>query len=193
MINEIKELRGLTGVGIAECKKALDETSGNVQDAIVFLRKQGTINAGARSAKKATEGTIGFYMHTGGKICAIVEINCETDFVARSQEFQEFAHEVAMHIAATHPMWLVRDDVPQSAIDQEMDIIKAKVNPNKPKEILEKIINGKLDKFFKDTCLMEQMFIKDTNLSIEEKFSELKNKIKENLIIKRFERFEIGS
>ena len=191
MIKKIKQLREDTGVGIMDCKKALEICNGNISEAKVYLRKQGIIKAGQRGHKAALDGIIGTYKHVGGRICSIVEINCETDFVARNQEFQNFAHDLAMHISATNPRWISRKDIPQDIIEQEKDILSIGLD-KKTKEVKEKIISGKLNKFFKDNCLLEQTFIKDSKVSVQELFDNLIIKLKENIIIKRFSRFEVG-
>ena len=193
MIEKVKELRDLTGAGVLSCKKALEETNGDMQEALIWLRKNGEAEKGKRSARTAKEGTVGLYIHTGGKICTMVEVNCETDFVARSEAFQSFAHDLAMHITAAHPFWVSREEVPQSVINKETEIIMARMDSKKPAGVINKIVNGKLDKFYKDNCLLEQPFIKDNNITIQNKFNELCNEVKENLIIKRFVRFEVGS
>lgn len=193
MLEKVKELRNLTGAGVVACKKALEESGEDLEKAVIWLRKNGEAEKEKRSSRAASEGTIGYYCHTGGKICTMVEVNCETDFVARSKEFQDFAHELAMHIAAAHPLWISRENVPPEILDRETEVIMARMDSRKPAEVINKIVNGKLDKFFKDNCLLEQMFIKETNVSIQDKFNELSSKVKENLVIKRFARFEVGS
>lgn len=193
MLEKVKELRNLTGAGIVACKKALEESGEDLEKAVIWLRKNGEAEKEKRASRTAMEGTVGYYCHTGGKICTMVEINCETDFVARSKEFQDFAHELAMHIAAAHPLWISRENVPPEILDKETEVIMARMDSRKPAEVINKIVHGKLDKFYKDNCLLEQMFIKETNISIQDKFNELSSKVKENLVIKRFARFEVGS
>ena len=187
----IKELRKITGAGIMDCKAALLENSGNVEKATIYLRKKGIIKQGDRAHKEALEGTIGVYSHTGGRICAMVEVNCETDFVARSDEFKTFAYDLAIHIAATNPTWVSRDEVPQEVVSREQDILSAGID-NKPEVIKEKIISGKVNKFFKETCLLEQPFVRDSNLTVQDVFNDLAIKVKEKIVIKRFNRFEVG-
>lgn len=191
MIDKIKQLREDTGVGMMECKKALLQCNNDIEKAKVYLRKQGVIKASDRGHRVASEGTIGVYKHTGGRICAIVEVNCETDFVAKNEEFQGFAHDVAIHVAASNPQWMTRDDVPQDVINREKDILSVGLE-KKPSEVREKILEGKLSKFFKDNCLMEQSFVKDPKVSIQDIFNDLVIKFKENIIIKRFTRFQVG-
>lgn len=191
-IEDIKQLREETGVGMMECKKALVECNGDLNEAKVYLRKQGINKPGQRGHKAALEGFIGTYVHTGGRICAMVEVNCETDFVARNQEFQNFAHDLAMHIAAMNPRWISRDDVPQSVVDQEKDILSSGLG-NKPVEVKERILEGKLSKFFKDNCLLEQSFVKDQKFAVQDLYDDIVLKLREKIIIKRFNRFEVGS
>lgn len=190
-IKEIKELREKTGAPIALCKEALQNTS-SMDDAILWLRKAGVAQVSNRASKTAKEGLIGYYVHTGGKICAMVEVNCETDFVARTLDFQTFTHDLAMHIAAANPKWLDRSQVPQSEIDNETEVVMAKMDAKKPPAIQEKIVQGKLDKFFKETCLMEQTFVKDPDMTIQDLFNTLAVEVKEKMVVKRFSRFEVG-
>lgn len=188
---DILELRKKTGAGIMDCKASLTETNGNQEQAIIILRKKGLAEIKARDHKAASEGLIGHYVHTGGKIGVLVEINCETDFVARGEDFQSFAHDLAMHIAASNPLYKVRDEVPQSVIDREKEII-APTLLNKPPEIAEKMLTGKLNKVFKEICLMEQVFVKDSNKTISDLLGDLVAKIGEKVVIKKFVRFVIG-
>ena len=159
-IDDIKKLREETGVGMMDCKAALEASNGDIMTAKTYLRKQGIQKAGSRGHKVASEGIVGTYKHTGGRICVMAEVNCETDFVSRNDDFKNFAHDLAMHIAAVNPRWISRDNVPQNIIDTEKDILSAGLE-NKPEDIREKILSGKINKFFKDNCLMEQSFVKD--------------------------------
>lgn len=190
-ISEIRNLREKTGAGMMDCKEALINSKGDIERAIVYLRKKGLSDITNRSSKVTSEGIIGHYIHAGNKIGVIVEINCETDFVAKSDEFQKFAKEIAMHIAATNPRWISKEQVPQDIIDQEKEIIESAIS-NKPQHIADMIMVGKLNKFFKEVCLMEQKYIKDDNLTITDLFGDLTSKIGENIIIKRFSRFVVG-
>jgi elongation factor Ts len=190
-IHEIRNLREKTGAGVMDCKEALINSNNNIEKAIIYLRKKGLSDIINRSSRTTSEGTIGYYIHAGNKIGVIVEINCETDFVAKSDEFQKFAKEVAMHIAATNPRWISREQIPQDIIEQEKEIIKFTIL-NKPQHIVDKIMVGKLNKFFKEVCLMEQKYIKDDNLNITDLFSNLINKVGENIVIRRFSRFIVG-
>lgn len=190
---QVKELRERTGAGIMECKQALQENAGDLEKAIDYLRKKGLSKLEKRSAREAKEGMIEAYIHSGGRIGVIVEINCETDFVARSDEFRNFAHDVAMQIAAASPLFISRDDVPEQVIEREKDIYRELPgNENKPKEIIDKIAEGKLGKFFENICLLEQTFIKDSDKKISDLLGELAGKIGENINIRRFERFQLG-
>lgn len=190
---QVKELRERTGAGIMECKQALQENAGDLEKAIDYLRKKGLSKLEKRSSREAKEGMIEAYIHSGGRIGVIVEINCETDFVARSDEFRNFAHDVAMQIAAASPLFISRDDVPEQVIEREKDIYRELPgNENKPKEIIDKIAEGKLGKFFESICLLEQTFIKDSDKKISDLLGELAGKIGENINIRRFERFQLG-
>jgi elongation factor Ts len=191
IIEDIKKLREETGVGMLDCKAALEASGGDVEKAKVHLRKQGIQKAGNRGHKVASEGIVGTYNHTGGRICVMVEVNCETDFVARGDDFQNFAHDLAMHIAAVNPKWIRREDVPQSIIDTEKEIMLSGLE-NKPENIRGKIVDGKINKFFKDNCLLEQQFVKDQNMTIQDLYDDLVMKIKEKIVVKRFSRFEVG-
>lgn len=188
----VKELREKTGAGLMDCKKALAECGGDMQKAIDFLRQKGLATAAKKSGRTASQGLIGSYIHMD-KIGVLVEINCETDFVARTEDFKDFVKDVAMHIAAANPQYVSRDDVPADVIEREKAIYKAQVQ-GKPANVVDKIVEGKLDKFFSECCLLEQVFIKDP---------EGKNKIKdiltakiaklgENIVIRRFARFQLG-
>jgi elongation factor Ts len=192
IIDDIKKLREETGVGMMDCKAALETSNGDVEAAKIHLRKQGIQKAGSRGHKVASEGLIGTYNHTGGRICVMVEVNCETDFVARGDDFQTFARDLAMHIAAVNPRWITRKDIPQSVLDTEKDILSVGLE-KKPQAIRQKIIDGKINKFFKENCLMEQMFVKDQKVTIQDLYDDLVMKLKEKIVIKRFSRFEVGS
>ncbi len=190
-VSEIRKLREQTSAGMMDCKEALTECDGNIEKAIVFLRKKGLADIKKRATKTASEGTIGYYIHAGGKIGVMVEVNCETDFVAKSEEFQKFARDVAMHVAAVSPQWITREDVPANVLADEKEIIAATLK-NKPPQIVEKIVKGKLTKFYKETCLLDQLFVKDSNLTITDLLGELASKVGEKLVIKRFARFVTG-
>lgn len=187
----IKELREKTGAGMMDCKKALEEVSGDLEKAVVALRKQGLADIKKRTEKKAAEGSVGHYIHAGGKIGVLVEVNCETDFSSNSKDFQTFVRDVAMHIAASNPQWISRDEVPQEIIDREKSIIEGSLT-GKPPQVIEKIVAGKLTKFYKEACLLDQPFVKDPNLSINDLVGELGAKISEKIVVRRFSRFVLG-
>ena len=190
-VSEIRDLREKTGAGMMDCKEALEASNGDVEKAIVHLRKKGLADISERAHKAASEGTVGYYIHAGGKIGVIVEVNCETDFVAKGEAFQKFAKEVAMHIAASNPQWIKSDDVPDEVIEREKEVMAASLE-GKPPQVIEKIVQGKLAKFFKETCLMDQLFVRDTNITITDLLGELASKVGEKIVIKRFARFATG-
>ncbi len=190
--NAVKELREQTGVGLMDCKRALSEAEGNIAKAVDILRQKGLAMASKKAGRDASEGLIGSYIH-GGKIGVLVEINCETDFVARTEDFKEFAKDIAMQIAASNPAYLKKEDVPSVVIDKEKEIYRAQIT-NKPPQVVEKIVEGKLGKFYTDSCLMEQIFIKDTEQKkkIKDIIVEKIARLGENIAIKRFVRFQLG-
>ncbi|MHB1390742.1 MAG: translation elongation factor Ts [Thermoleophilia bacterium] len=190
---EVKELREQTGAGMMECKKALTECSGDLNEAVKLLRTRGLADASKRSGRATTQGLVDSYIHMGGKIGVLVEIGCETDFVARTDDFQNFVHDIAMHVAAANPLYVSREDVPAEVVDAEMAIYKDQAKATgKPDNILEKIAFGKLEKYYSQTCLLEQPFIKDEDLTVEQTRGHIVSKIGENIEIKRFARFELG-
>jgi elongation factor Ts len=188
----IKNLREKTGTGMMECKKALTECDGDFEKAIDLLRQKGLASAVKRAGRTASEGLIHSYVHMG-KIGAMVEVNCETDFVARTDDFKELIKDIAMHIAAATPLYLTRDNVPQDTIEREKEIYRAQVT-DKPPHVVEKIIEGKLEKFYTDTCLLDQLFIKDPEQKkmIKDIVSEKIARLGENIVIRRFVRFQLG-
>ena len=189
----VKELRGKTGAGIMDCKQALSESDADLNKAIEFLRKKGLATAAKRAGRAMSEGTIQSYIHMGGKLGVMVEINCETDFVAKNVDFQEFARNIAMHIAATNPLGVQPEDIPQETIDSEMDIYRAQAKETgKPDNILDKIAEGKLNKFIKENCLLNQPYVRDPDITVGDLLNELIAKIGENITIKRFVRFQVG-
>ncbi len=188
----VKELRETTGAGMMDCKKALVETNGNIQDAIKYLREKGIAGAAKKMDRIASEGIIASYIH-GGRIGVIVEINSETDFVAKNVEFQEFGKDVAMQVAAANPLYLRKEDVPQEAIEKEKEILRNQaLNEGKPAQIVDKMVEGRIAKYYKEVCLLEQSFIKDPDKTIDQLLKEKIAKIGENLSIRRFSRFEVG-
>ena len=189
----VNELRQKTGAGIMDCKRALQETGGDVEKAIKHLREKGIAEAGKRSAKVATEGKVESYLHMGGKIGVLVEVNCETDFVARGDDFQNFCREIAMQVAAASPQYLKPDEVPEEELDQEREIYrKQALDAGKPEKILDKIVEGRLKKYFAEVCLMEQPYIREQKMSVDKLLKELIVKTGENVVIRRFARFELG-
>ena len=188
----IVKLRERTGAGIMECKEALKETQGKIEEAIVYLRKKGLSKAKKRASRKAEQGTIAAYIHTGGKVGALIEVNCETDFVSRNETFQKFVKDVAMQIVASNPAYLKREDVPLRIIEKEKEVLISQIGSKKPEEILKKILQGKLEKYFKETCLLEQPFIKKPEITVEEYLTQHIALIGEKLEIKRFSRFKLG-
>ena len=189
----VKELRDKTGAGIMDCKAALTESDGNIEAAIDFLRKKGIATAKKRAGRAASEGTIQSYIHMGGKIGVMVEVNCETDFVAKNDDFRDLAKNIAMHIAATNPVGITPEDVPEAIIEKEKDIYRAQaLETGKPENILDKIAEGKLQKFFKENCLLQQPYVRDPDMTVEDLLNETIGKIGENITIRRFCRFQIG-
>ena len=189
----VKELREATGSGIMDCKNALGEADGDVQKAIEFLRKKGLAKAAKRSGRSTSEGVIYSYIHTGAKLGVLVEINCESDFVAKTDGFLKFAKNIAMHIAAANPTGIVPEDIDSSLIEKEKEIFKAQMlEQGKPENIIDNIVKGKVDKFYKEICLMTQPYVKDPQKTIEDVLKETIGVIGENIQIKRFTRFQIG-
>ncbi len=189
----VKELREKTGAGIMDCKQALSECDGDMNKALDFLRKKGLATAKKRAGRATLEGVIQSYIHMGGKIGVLVEVNCETDFVAKTDAFIEFAKNIAMQIAATNPVGISAEDVPAEIVEKEKEIYRAQaLETGKPQQVVEKIAEGKLNKFFKENCLMNQQFIRDTNLTVEDLLNDTVAKTGEKISIKRFARFQIG-
>lgn len=189
----VKELRERTGAGIVDCQKALTETSGDLEKAITFLREKGLAAAAKRAGRAAAQGTVGSYIHGGGKIGVLVEVNCETDFVARTDEFQRLVKDVAMQIAAANPRYVRRDEVSEAEKEKERAIYRVQTEQSgKPAAVIGRIVEGKLEKFFSEACLMEQPFIRDPSKTIEQLVKESVAKTGENILIRRFARFQIG-
>lgn len=189
----VKQLREKTGAGMMDCKNALSECDGDMDKAVDFLRKKGLATAQKRAGRAMTEGIIQSYIHLGGKLGVLVEINCETDFVARNEDFQEFAKNISMHIAASNPLGIQPEDVPEDVVNKEKEIYRAQaLEMGKPENVIEKIVDGKLNKFFTDNCLMNQPYVKDPDKTISDLLTELIGKIGENITIKRFVRYQIG-
>ncbi|GAB6888069.1 translation elongation factor Ts [Desulfothermus okinawensis JCM 13304] len=189
----VKELREKTGAGMMDCKKALQESGGDEEKALAWLREKGISKAQKRAGKTASEGMIGSYIHMNGKIGVLVEINCETDFVAKSDKFQEFAKNVAMQIAASNPLYVSSEDVPEDVLEKEKQIYTNQAKEEgKPENIIPRIVEGKLKKFYKEVCLLEQPYIRDDSLSIQDLLNELVSVLGEKIVIRRFVRFEVG-
>jgi len=189
----VKELRKKTSAGMMDCKKALKVTEGDLEKAIEYLRKKGMDAAASKFNRQALSGKVESYIHLYGKIGVLVEINCETDFVANTKEFNEFTKDIAMQITASNPKFISREDVPSDIIEKEKEIFYAQVKKSgKPAPIIEKIVEGKLEKYFQTNCLKEQLFIKDNSKNINQLLLELITKLGENIVIKRFARFQLG-
>ncbi len=189
----VKQLREKTGAGIMDCKEALSECDGDINKSVDFLRKKGLATAAKRAGRAMKEGVVQAYIHTGSKLGVLVEVDCETDFVANSDDFKEFVKNIAMHIAATNPVGITPSDVPEEIINKEKEIYRAQaLETGKPEKIIDKIAEGKLNKYFKENCLLNQMYVRDPNLTIADLLNELIAKIGENITIKRFARFQIG-
>lgn len=190
----VKELREKSGAGMMDCKAALTECDGDLEKAIDFLRKKGIATAAKRAGRATSEGTVQSYIHMGGKIGVMVEINCETDFVAKTDDFKDFAKNIAMHVAATSPVGIVPEDVPAEVVSREREIYKAQViEMGKPEQMVEKIAEGKLNKFFKESCLMNQQYVKEPDKTVADYLNEVIAKTGEKITIKRFARFQIGA
>ncbi len=192
-VEQVKELRERTGIGMMECKKALEEAGGDAEKAIEILRKKGYARAKDKSHRETSEGIVGSYIHMNGKIGVLVEVNCESDFVGRNEEFKELVKNIAMHIAAARPKYIAPANVPADELEKEKDIIREQFKDSKkPPQIIEKIVAGKLTKFYEEVCLLEQPFIKDDKMRIKDLLAAFIAKFKENARVSRFARFEIG-
>lgn len=190
---QVKELREKTGCGMMDCKKALEETGGDLEKAVDTLRRKGLADLAKRTGRVANEGVIESYIHSLGRIGVLVEVNCETDFVSRNTDFQNFAHDVAMQIAAAMPIYVSRADVPDEQIKAEMDIYRDQaMAEGKPEKVVEKIIEGRMEKYFETVCLMDQGFIKDQDIKISDYLGEIVGKLGENISVRRFARFQLG-
>lgn len=190
---QVKELRERTGAGMMDCKKALVETNGDLEKAIDFLREKGLAAAAKKAGRIAAEGLVESYIHAGGKLGVLVEVNCETDFVAKNEGFRNFVKDIAMHIAAAKPLYITRDEVPQEVIEHEKEILKAQaLNEGKPAAIVEKMVEGRIVKYYKENVLLEQEYVKDGDKTIEQVLNEQIATIGENMSIRRFVRWEMG-
>jgi elongation factor Ts len=190
---QVKQLRDKTGAGMMECKKALTEANGNMEEAITLLRKQGLAQAAKRAGRATAQGTIGSYIHMGGKIGVLVEVNCESDFVARTDDFNNLVKEVAMHIAAASPKWVRREEVPPAEIDKEKAIYRSQMEKeNKPAHVIDKIVEGKLGSFYSQFVLLDQPFIRDDKMTVSQLVAQASAKTGENIQVSRFVRFRVG-
>jgi len=190
-MDQIKQLRDKTNAGFMDCKQALEDTKGDIDQAVQELRKKGLVVAAKRGGRAAKEGLVSAYIHHGGKVGVLLEVNCETDFVARNEKFQEFVKDVAMQIAAANPQYLAKEDVPAEAIEREKEVFKAQAG-DKPAAVLEKMMVGKLNKFYQETCLLQQLFVKDDKRTIQDYLTEITGQIGENIVIRRFARYQLG-
>jgi elongation factor Ts len=189
----VKTLRDKTQAGIMDCKEALKEAEGDLEKAVEYLRKKGLATAQKRAGRATSMGQIGSYIHGGGKIGVMVEVNCETDFVGRTEKFSEFVHNIAMHIAAANPLCVRREDMPAELIEKEKDIYRAQAQESgKPDKVIEKIVDGKVDKFFKESCLMEQAYVKNPDISVTDYLNETIAQTGESMTIRRFTRYILG-
>jgi elongation factor Ts len=191
--NLVKELRQRTGAGIMDCKRALEETDGNLEKAIDHLRKHGLAKASKKAGRATREGLVGSYVHPGGKIGVLVEVNCETDFVARTDEFQSLVKDMAMQVAAANPLYLDRDHVPERFAEKEREILRIQaIESGKPEKVIDRIVEGRMEKFFAEVCLVEQPFIKNPDITIQDMVNDAISRIGENISVRRFTRFQLG-
>src|SRR5262245_24970646 len=189
----VKKLRDATGAGMMECKAALTEAKGDIEEATTILRKRGLAQATKKAGRSTNEGLIGNYVHMGGKIAVLVEVNCETDFVARTEDFQNLAKEIAMHIAAASPQYVRREDIPADVLERERGIYRAQMDgQNKPAAVVDKIVEGKLNSFYEQVCLLDQPSIRDSKVTIGQVIQQAIANLKENITIPRFVRFKVG-
>ncbi|HHL40303.1 MAG TPA: translation elongation factor Ts [Deltaproteobacteria bacterium] len=191
--SQVKQLREMTGAGIMDCKKALKETGGDMDAAVSFLREKGLAAAQKKAGRTTADGLVYAYIHGEGKIGVLVEVNCETDFVAKTDDFRNFVKDVAMHIAAMNPAYISRDDVPAGVVEGERRIFRAQaLESGKPEKVVDRIVDGKMEKFYKEVCLLEQPFVKDQDRTIEELTREAVARLGENITIRRFVRYKVG-
>lgn len=192
-IELIKELRAKTGSGMMDCKKALVESDGDIEKAIDWLREKGIASADKKMSRIAAEGIVDAYIHAGGRVGVLIEVNIETDFAAKNEAFQQMVRDIAMQVAAMKPQWVSREDVPAEALDRERDVVRNQaLNEGKPEKIVDKIVEGRLAKFYQDNCLLEQAFVKDEDKTVETLVKEMIAHIGENISVRRFVRFELG-
>jgi elongation factor Ts len=189
----VKDLRQRTGAGVIDCKKALQEAKGNMDAAIDYLRRKGLATAAKKAGRIATDGLVSSYIHAGGKMGVLVEINCETDFVAKTEDFQNFVKNIAMHIAAANPQYIRREEVPEEILEKERDIYRNQaLDAGKPQKVIDKIVEGKMERFYSEVCLLEQTYVRDSDLTIKELLDAMISRVGENISIRRFARFQLG-
>ncbi|MDK2984932.1 MAG: elongation factor Ts [Clostridia bacterium] len=189
----VKELRQKSGAGMMDCKKALEKNNGDIEKAMEYLREKGLSEAAKKADRVTAEGLVHSYIHGNGKIGVLVEVNCETDFVAKTDEFKELCHDIAMQIAASQPQYVSREEVPEDVLEKERKILRAQaLNEGKPENIVEKMVEGRLNKYYKEICLLEQPFVKDPDISVEDLIKQKIAKIGENISVRRFTRYELG-
>ena len=189
----IKELRGATGAGVLDCKKALEASGGSLEKAKAYLREKGLAAAAKKADREVKEGLIEAYVHAGGRVGALIELGCETDFVARTEDFKQLAHDLAMQVVASKPLYLTPDDIPPEVLEEEKNIYRTQAKElGKPEHVVERIVEGKLQKYFEDVCLMRQPFIRDDELTVQDVITQMIAKVGENIVVRRFARFELG-
>jgi len=191
--SKVKELREMTGAGVLDCKEALKATEGDVEKAIDHLRRKGLLAAAKRAGRATQEGLVEAYIHIGGKIGVLVEVDCETDFVAKNQDFKDFVRNLAMHIAATNPLCIRREDLPSKIVEKEKDICREQaLESGKPEKVIDKIVQGRMGKFYKEVCLLEQAYVRDPEITIQDLVNQMIAKLGENVAIRRFARYQLG-
>jgi elongation factor Ts len=189
----VKDLRQRTGAGVIDCRTALQEAKGNMEAAIDYLRRKGLATAAKKAGRIATDGLVSCYIHAGGKMGVLVEINCETDFVAKTEDFQTFVKNIAMHIAAANPQYIRREEIPQEVLEREKAIYRTQAQEaEKPQKVIDKILEGKIERFYSEVCLLEQTYVRDADLTIKELLDSMIAKVGENILIRRFARFQLG-
>jgi len=192
-VDLVKDLRQRTGAGVIDCKTALQEAKGNMDAAIDYLRRKGLATAAKKAGRIATDGLVSSYIHAGGKMGVLVEINCETDFVAKTEDFQTFVKNVAMHIAAVNPQYIRREEIPEEVLERERAIYRTQAqDAGKPQKVIDKIVDGKLERFYSEVCLLEQTYVRDSDLTIKELLDAMIVKVGENITVRRFARFQLG-
>ena len=192
-IELVKDLRQRTGAGVTDCKAALLEAKGNMEAAIDYLRRKGLATAAKKAGRIATDGLVSSYIHAGGKMGVLVEVNCETDFVAKTEDFQTFVKNIAMHIAAANPQYIKREEIPEEVLERERAIYRTQAQEaGKPQKIIDKIVEGKMERFYSEVCLLEQTYVRDSDLTIKELLDGMIAKVGENITIRRFARFQLG-